>query len=158
MKSIAKDCSQLISLACVVLIAGCGGNAGLGKKTMEIPELGVSMTIPDGWQTDNPQMCHKGDNTCLLMEEELEGKSFEQCATRISREFGTKAISENKLVINGCDAIQMVANTPSGDKLLRVYIHKGDKIIVLSFVILKDEYSQYSSAVQRSIQSIRIQP
>ncbi|MBU0715477.1 MAG: hypothetical protein KJ964_08990 [Verrucomicrobia bacterium] len=116
------------------------------------------MNIPDGWRRDSPQMCHKGDNTCLLMEEGLEDQSFEACASKMSKEFDSAVISESKLTISGHQAIKAVMNTPDGNKLLRVYIHKGNIIVVVSFVILKDEYPANESAVQQSIQSLKVKP
>lgn len=156
MHKITLFMSQLIALLCLLFFPGCGGAGLPGGKTMEIPELGFSMNIPDGWSLDNPQMCHQGNNTGLLMEEKLEGQSFEACATKMSREFGSTVIAESSLTINGCKAIKAAVNTPGGDRLVRVYIHKGENIIMVSFVILKDDYPANEAALQQSIHSITI--
>lgn len=156
MQKITKYAKWLLIPLFLSGICGCGGNGVLGKKTMEIPELGVSINIPAGWQLDNPQMCHKGDNTGLLMEEGLEGNTFEKSAGQMSKEFGSTVISESALQICGHGAIKALVKTLSGDMLLRVYIHKGEKIILISFVILKNEYSENEPALQQSLQSIKI--
>ena len=156
MRKITTCVSLLLSMLLLSFVPGCGGNGVSGKKTMELSEMGVSITIPEGWQLDNPQACHKGDNTGLLMEEGLEGQSFEKSAAQMSQEFGSVIISESKLTINGHNAIKAVINTPAGDRLLRIYIHKGGKIIIISFVISKEEYPAHESALQQSMQSIII--
>lgn len=158
MQNIMKYITGLLMALCLSGICGCGSMGDLGRKTMEIPELGVSMNIPAGWQSDNPQMCHKGDNTGLLMEEELAGSPFAKSAGQMSKEFGNTVISESALKISGHDAIKALIKTPAGDMLLRVYIHKGAKIIWISFVILKDDYPANELVLQQSIQSIKIKP
>lgn len=90
------------------------------------------------------------------MEEGLEGHNFEKYAAQMSKEFGSTVISESTLKINGHNAIKALIKTPAGDMLLRVYIHKGEKIIWISFVILKTEYPENESVLQQSIQSIKI--
>jgi len=156
MQKLTKYIPKLLSLLFVLFVFGCGGNGSLGKKVMELSETGVSINIPEGWRLDNSQMCHKGDNTGILMEEGLGNQIFEQRADQMSKEFGSTVISESKMTVNGHNAIKVVANTASGDVLLRIYIHKGDKIIWLSFVILKAEFSEIEQALQKSIQSIKI--
>ena len=139
----------------LLLLAGCGGGL-TGGGTMEIPELGFSMPVPAGWQLDAPGMCHKGDNTGLLMEEQLEGRAFEAAAAEMSREFGNKIIAETPFSTSGLKAVKAHAATPSGDRLLRVYIHKGNAMIVLSFVILKDEYPAHEAALEQAIRAITV--
>lgn len=156
MQKITKYAKWLLMALCLSGICGCGGVGVLGKKTMEIPGRGVALNIPAGWQPDNPQMCHKGDNTGVLMEESLEGKTFRKRAGEMSREFGSTVISESALKIGGHDAIKALIKTSSGDMLLRVYIHKGEKIIVISFAMLKNEYPANEPALRQSIQSIKI--
>jgi len=155
MNKLKKYFPQILLATSLVIYAGCGGMLA-GGGTMEIPGLGFSMPVPAGWQLDNPEMCHKGDNTGLLMEEELAGRTFETAAAGMSREFGNKVISESPFSISGLKAIKAHATTPSGDRLLRVYIHKGDAIIVLSFVILKDEYPALEAALEQAIRSINV--
>jgi hypothetical protein len=156
MQTFMKYTLQLLVLSCLLVMSGCGGSALPGKKIMEIPPLGISMDIPAGWQLDNPQMCHKGDNTGLIMEEDLGGNTFEKSAARISKEFGNTVVSESRLTINGHEAIKTLIKTSSGDMLLRVYIHKGNKIIWISFAVLKEEYPASESALQQAVQSIKI--
>ncbi|MDD4870694.1 MAG: hypothetical protein PHR77_09040 [Kiritimatiellae bacterium] len=157
MKKTEKLISLVLSLSLILsFYSGCGNNSSITGKTMEIPELGISMNIPQGWKLDNPEMCHKGDNTGLLMEEGLEGRTFEKCAEQMSKEFGNKLISESKLTINGHNVIKTLGNTTEGHMLVRVYIHKGDKIAVISFVILKDQYPENDPKLQECIKSIRI--
>lgn len=122
------------------------------------PAGDITLAVPTGWQLDDPQMCHCGNNTGLLMEEALAGRIFETCAAQMSRESGSKIVSEKKLIVNGHPAIKAVAHTINGDWLIRVYIHKDLKIIVISFVILQDEYPSHAHAVQQSIHSLAVKP
>ncbi len=154
-QKIIQPVSQLLSSLLFMLIV-CGANGVSDKNKMAIPELGVSINIPKGWQLDNPQMCHQGDNTGLLMEEELEGLPFRTATLQMSKEFGNTVISENPLIIDGHKAIKVVADTSAGDRLIRIYINKGEKMVVISFVILKDEYPANKSRVEKSIKSIKI--
>ena len=157
MRKITKHVWQALVFSMLLIMGGCGGGVLAGKKVMEIPELGVSMTIPAGWQLDNPQMCHKGEYTGILMDEPLAGKTFEVCADEMSKEFGSKIISTQTLMINGCKAIKTVMEYPVTEtKILRVYIHKQDKIAVVSFVIHQTDYPQYEAALAASVKSIAV--
>ena len=155
MNKLKKYFPQILLAMSLIIYAGCGGSL-TGGGTLEIPELGVSMPVPAGWRIDAPEMCHKGDNTGLLMEEKLEGRPFEAAAAGMTREFGNKVISESPFSISGLKAIKAHATTPSGDRLLRVYILKGDAIIVLSFVILKDDYPALEAALEQAIRAINV--
>lgn len=158
MQEMTKGPSPPLLLLFLSVILGCSGDGSSGKSTVEIPELGVSMTIPDGWQLDHAGMCHKGDNTGLLMEEGLEGQPFETRAAKMSRQFGSTVISERKMTIHGRNAMEAVMNTAEGHRLHRLYVQMGEKIIVVSFVIRDTEYSKNEPALRQSIQSLKLPP
>ena len=145
-------------LVLLFLLTGCGGERGTSNKTMEIPELGVSMKIPAGWERDDSGLCHKGEyNTGMLLQEPLDGRNFEDVASDMSTEYGAEVVSTKNMQINGYDAIRTHIKMPDGVNGLRVYIHKGDNIITVSFVIESDEaYSKYEQSLLDAINSIKI--
>ncbi len=147
---------------CVLILAlfsfGCGGNSMRGRTTMEIPELDISMTIPAGWELDNPQLCFKENNTGLMMEEEMTAPSFEESAAQLSREFGSKVTSTTSMEIGGYKAIRTTGITPDGNVLLRLYINKDGRIGLISFIILQGRYAALEKDLQESFNSIQIKP
>lgn len=157
MQKITKCAETTIMLLIWLMIVGCESRSPSGKNIMVIPELGVSVKIPAGWKLDNSSMCHKGDYTGILMYEPLEGKTFEELADQMSKEFGSVIVSKSPMEIAGFRAIKTVIDSPStGVRLLRVYIHKGDNIIWLSYGVTKGEYTKYEQDLLRSVDSISI--
>ena len=157
-EKITKHLLSALMIAVCLTIAGCGVKGISGKKTMEIPASGVSIKIPAGWVRDDSHMCHKGEfNTGMLIEEPLEGKNFEETATKISKEFGAEIISTGNLKINDYKAIKTHIKLPNGVNALRVYIHKKDKIITASFAIeSKKMYEKYKPALLKSMKTIKV--
>jgi len=125
---------------------------------MEMPEPGVSMEIPAGWVLDNPHVCHKGrGSTGVILVEPLEGKTFAELAAQLSAEFGGQVLSQESLKICGYDALRAHVRVRTGVHLLRVYIHKGDNVICVSFATESEEaFSKCEAALLKSIDSITI--
>ena len=157
LKFFIKPALQLIMISIFLTIIGCGVKSVSRKKKMEIPQL-VSMEIPKGWVLDSSHMCHKGEyNTGMLLEEVLGTKNFEKTAIKMSKEFGSEILTTDNFKINNYNAIKTHIKAPNGVNTLRVYIHKGNQIIWISFAIeSKEMYSKYESALQKSIKSIKI--
>lgn len=138
-------------------VPGCDSETGTDKNTLEIPELGVSMTIPAGWVRDDSGLCHKDEYTGILMSEDINGKTFEQFAYELSTAFGSEIMSKRTLKIDGYDAIEVVARSPSaGSVIIGRYVLKGTKVIYASFVTSINDYSKYQSAIQKSLESMKI--
>ena len=159
MKKIKENFLSLFMVAIFLTITGCDGVKSIsGKKTMEIPKLGISMQIPTGWVRDDSHMCHKGEyNIGMLMQEPLNGKKFKETASKISKEFGAKIVSTNTLKINDYNAVKTHIKMPNGVNALRVYIHKKDTIITVSFAIeSKEIYEKYEPALLKSIKTIKV--
>ncbi len=151
--------SQLIVIAfAALLVWGCGGKQGSNKAKMEIASLGVSMNIPRGWVLDNPQMCHKGRCcTGVLMDEPIGEGGFEDAATKMSKEFGSKILSQRTTTIGGHKAIIAHLQGPEGGNVLRVYVEYGDRIVWASFMIGEGEpYSRYEADLMRSVKSMKL--
>lgn len=153
-----RDLKKILGFGMMaVLFFVCNGCSKKGtKQESELSLSGVYMSIPAGWKLENPGMCSRGDNTCLVMEENLEGQTFEKRAEQLSLEFGNTITSKSEMEINGFKAIKTIGNSPSGDMLIRVYILKGEKIVLISFVIIKNEYEANKQAIEKSIQSITV--
>ena len=147
-----------IAMALLFLtITGCGVKITSKNNTMRDPKSGISMKIPSDWVLDNSRMCHKGEyNTGALMEDSLGGKDFAEAVDKISKEFGAKILSKKNFEINGYKAIKAHIEAPNGVNSLRIYIHKKDKIISVSFAIeSKEMYSKYESALLKSVKTIK---
>ncbi len=139
-----------------LFIIGCGG--GQGKAKMNIPELGFSMTAPAGWKLDNPRMCSKGVSTCLIIDEPLGGENFTRYAERLAKEQSSQLVLSPSRTISGCEAIEAVIEYPNaGSKAIKVYIHRGDRLIEVSFVVPIEEFPKYEPKLRKSINSIEIE-
>ena len=143
-----------------LLMSGCGG--GSGSQKVEVAELGLSMQIPSGWavEKDNPRVFGKGNSTGLVMDEPLGGKSFNDRVEALIAKTpfeSPKVISKTPLTVSGYDAIEAVIEYPNaGSKALKVYIHKDDRLIEISYVSPKEKFSEDEPSFRESIASIEI--
>lgn len=155
----SKYSVRTIMLVFVFTMLGCGGGSTVGKAKMEVPELGLSMYAPSGWRVEgrNPRMCTKGDNTGLILDEPLEGKVFREYVHQLSEAFDGRVISSTPLTISGYDAHQAVIEyTNAGSKSIKVYIHKGDRLIEVSFVTPIEDFPKHEPSLRQSIASLKI--
>ena len=69
-----------------------------------------------------------------------------------------KVISTTPMSISGFDAVQNVIEYPNaGNKAIKVYIHKGDTLIEISFVTSAGDFSTYETSLHKSIASITLE-
>ncbi len=158
-QEIMKFILRTVVILLVLTMIGCGGETKQGKAKIEAPELGLSMYAPRGWKIDkrNPRLCFKGDYTGIVIDEPLEGRDFYEYAERLCKEFGGKIVSKTPLVISGHKAIKAIIEYPNqGTKAIKTFIHKSDRIIEVSFVILKNDFQKYESSLHESIESMKI--
>ena len=93
----------------------------------------------------------------MILVEPLEGKTLAELAAQLSAEFGGQILSQEPLKICGYSAIRARVRAPNGVHLLRVYIHKGDNVICVSFAMESEEaFSKCEAALLKSIDSITI--
>ena len=154
-----KHSVRMIVVFLVLTVIGCGDGSTEGKARMDVAELGISMYAPFGWRVEsgNPRMCAKGDNTGIIMDEPLEGKVFGEYVQQLSEANGGKVISSTALSISGCDAVQAVIEYPSeGSKSIKVYIHKGDRLIEVSFVTPVGDFPECEPSLRESIATLTI--
>ena len=150
---------KTIILVFVFSMIGCGDGSLEGKAKMEVPELGLSMYAPSGWRVEsrNPRMCAKGNNSGVIMDEPLEGKVFRDYVDQLSEAHGGRVISSTSLAISGYDALQAVIEyANAGSKSIKVYIHKVDRFIEVSFVTSTEDFPKHEPALRHSIASIKI--
>ena len=142
-----------------LMIFGCGRKGLPGGSKMEARDLGFSMTAPAGWsvESSNPRMCSHGDGTGLIIDEPLEDKEFVKYAEDLSRASSANVISLKAVTVSGHEGIETVAEYPDqGSKALKLYIHKGDMLIEVSFVLPKEEFAAEEPALRESLSSITL--
>ncbi|MDP8217958.1 MAG: hypothetical protein P9M03_04465 [Candidatus Theseobacter exili] len=151
---------QLLGLFCffvLFIMFGCGGKNVAVEKSMAIPQLGISVIIPDGWLLDSSTMCHKDDYTGIIVVIPLNGKSFDAIVNNMYKESDSVIISKKPCRIDGVEAVKAVLEFPSAStKMIRVYIHKGQYAVLLSFAVLKNDFQKYEPVLKKSVQSIKV--
>ena len=159
LRTMTKHPSAFALLFFVLVMAGCGGGRTGGNR-MALPGSGLSMSAPAGWRLDrpNPAMCSKGDCTGLILDESLEGKDFTEHAKTLAFANSGSIVSEKLRTIGGCEAIEAVIEyANAGSKSLKVYIHKEDRLIEVSFVTPVGQFSEQEPAMRAAVESIKIQ-
>ena len=143
----------------ILAMVGCGGGKAGGNK-MQLPGSALSMSAPAGWRVErqSPSMCVKGDCTGLILDEPLDGKDFTEHAKILARANFASILSERPRTVSGCEAIEVVIEYPdAGSKSLKVYIHKDDRLIEVSFVTPADEFADHESAIRAAVETIEIE-
>lgn len=126
---------------------------------MEATEVGLTMTVPPGWQVDrnSPRLCAKGEATGLIIDEPLEGRTFRDAVEQLQRENEGTVIASTPVSIGGFDAVQAVIEYPAaGSKAIKTYLHKGDRIIEVSFVTPADDFAAAERDIRASLETIEI--
>jgi hypothetical protein len=139
-------------------LAACSGDLG-GTARVEVSDVGFSMSAPRGWKVkkDAPWMCAKGENTGIVMVEPLNGKNFAESAEALSKVQGATVISKSSAKIGVCEAIEAVIVYPgAGSKAMKVYVHKDDKLIEVSFVTPEGDFSKHEESFREAIGTIKI--
>jgi len=142
-----------------LVLVGCGDAGSRGRMRMQGDRSGLSMYAPAGWNVDkqNPGFCFSGDCSGLVIEEMLEGRDFHEYAETCSNADYSTVLSRTPLTVSGCEAIEAVIEyRNAGSKALKVYIHKGDMFIEVSFVTPQGEFPQHESSLRKSVKSIEI--
>jgi hypothetical protein len=152
-----KHLMSMTAVFAVLSVFGCGGPHR--EALIDVPEEGLTMRAPSGWRVyggDAALICSKGDNTGVMIIEPLEGKAFSEYVRQLAAQFGGKVISETTAPVNGCEAVRTVVEYPmQGSKSMSIYIHKGDKLINISFTTLIEDFPKYESSLKDSLASIR---
>jgi hypothetical protein len=141
----------------LALLTSCTNKHKSGQK-MELKDLGISITIPTGWTKDDNQLCHKNKNLGMLMSEEMEYGTFKETADKMSKEFGSKILSQNSFEINSHKAIKTHFKALSGAHVLITYIDMGKQIAYVSYsVTSKELYNKYKKELETSLKTIKIE-
>jgi len=151
--------TALICIPVLLLLLGCGDSPGL-RQEMKDPALGLVMYAPPGWKVarDLPTMCTKGDFSGVILSEPLEGKDFAEYVGTLSKAHNADVISLTPTTIGDCRAFEAVIAYPAlGTKAMKVYIHKADTLIEVSFVTLEGDFPRYESDFRQSVDSVRIE-
>ncbi len=147
----------VLTAAAIVLsvVLGCGG----AKMDLSLPELGLSMHLPSGWTVDgqNPRMFfdarNREDNYGLVEDYPLEGLSFEEYVASMPTG-GATIVSKKPTIVSGHEAMEVVSEALY--TVIEVNIHKGDRVIRVSFRALKDDYPEHEPSYRESLRSIAI--
>ncbi|MBE7561066.1 hypothetical protein HS125_19800 [bacterium] len=154
-----KLARRMAVLLLPLALIACRTGGGSGAR-MELAEVGLSMSAPAGWSVsqDAPAMCSKGDYTGVVIAEPLQGLDFNQRVDTLARAQNSQIIAKTSTTISGRPAVEAVLAYPdTGVRAMKAYIHKGDKLIEVSFVASEADFPKYESAFRASMASIRIQ-
>ena len=103
-------------------------------------------------------MCSKGDCTGLILDGSLDGKDFIERVKVLALANSGSIVSEKPRTIGGCEAIEAVVEyADAGSQSLKVYIHKDDRLVEVSFVTPAEEFSDQESSIRAAIESIEIE-
>ena len=151
-----------VALLAAFAVFGCGGAGTPGQALIEVPEMGLTMQAPSGWRVHRergaPLVCYWGDfATCIVMSERLEGKPFREYARELSSESrGSRIVSSTTLSVNGRDAVRDVIESAYGSTLLKLYIHRGDELVMVSFATRTGDFPGQEASLLKSLESVRI--
>lgn len=147
--------SAALALILLPLLGGCGGGAS-GGQTLQVPELGLSIEAPAGWRVDRQaRMFSRGDSTCMILEEPLEGADFLESVDRLSGYFGGQLISREQFSLGGRRAVRAVIDYPGpGSRALKAYIDGGDTLVEVSFVADSTVFDSLEPEMSRSLESL----
>jgi len=173
---------QLVIFLCIFSISliflGCKKSA----SKVAIPNLGFTMMLPTGWQVDSKdntnfyESTKQDDNFGWVAEYELEEdesltefvdslivdiKNMELEQIELQKSLGeeveypeTQLLAKNSRTVNGREAIELI--TEANYSILEFYILKDNKIIQVTFRVLKDDFSKYEPLLRKSIETIKI--
>ncbi|MCM8763780.1 MAG: hypothetical protein NC830_00205 [Candidatus Omnitrophica bacterium] len=82
------------------------------------------------------------------------GEAGERIKEEVKEGTSLPIISKTQRTINGFEAIEVVLNTPVS--AFNVYIRKDDKVIAVSFMAPREEFSGHEVSFRNSIESIKI--
>lgn len=176
---------QLVIFLCAFSISlifiGCKKSA----SKVVIPNLGFSMRLPAGWQVDPKdntnfyESTKQDDNFGWVAEYELEEdesltefvdslivdvKNMELEQIELLKSLGeeadeteypeTQLLAKNSRMVNGREAIELI--TEANYSILELYILKDNKVIQVTFRVLKDDFPKYEPILHKSIETIKI--
>lgn len=146
--------------AAIALAAAAGCGPAGGTSTVNVPELGLTMALPEGWVADsqNPRMFYdreeRDDNFGMIEDCPLEGKTLAEYVDALPAT-GAKFLSKTPLKIGGHDAFEVVSE--AAYTFIEVNIEKGDRVIRVSFRTLKEDFPEYEAAMREALRSIVLQ-
>lgn len=149
----------LIIVLIPLIMFGC--KAAKKQARVEVAELGLSLKLPAGWETDkqNSRMFYetrnRDDNFGMVEDYPLEGKSLNEYVDyMLPAGSPERIISKTPITINGREAIETVSEAEY--TVIDANILKNDRVIRVSFRTLKKDFSKYEPFFRTSLQSIEI--
>ena len=153
-----KSVAGIFVLCAAIFVFGCAKTQT--GQVVKVPEAGLTMTAPSGWKAqggDSALACFKGDSTCIVLVEPLEGRDFKKYAREIATAFGGKEISSEALSVSGCEAFRFEVEYPlQGSKSLRLYVQREDELVEVSFVTPSEEFQIEKAALSQALDSVKI--
>lgn len=163
---------------CVLVLAGtagCGGSVG-GGGTLQMPDLGLTMQVPDGWRVsaDEPWFCYdpanRDENYGRIDYDELQGRSLEEYVSQMTGITRNTALPKPppdqplgpldtrywRMIIttqDGNEAIEVLSE--SANMMNEVFVKHGNRVIRVSFVTTAKKHPTLDAAFRKSFESIR---
>lgn len=159
MKKCLRQMLRLFIILGMPLIIGCSGLSR--SSTVEVKELGLSLDLPPGWKSERGNLRMMVDSSDpenrfgLIEDYPAEGKSLNQHVAEMTSMDAASIRSRQSRTIGGCPAVELVSEAQFA--LIEVIIHKGDRIIRVSFRVEKEVFPAQRPALQKSLASILFQ-
>ena len=132
------------------------------------PELKFQFPVPAGWQHQNSpqsfQMAPK-DGKAMMMLTLAQGKSLQEAATNVLKNYGLTAVESREITVNGMRAVALVADQQPQQqqgaqqaapiRTLSYLIQYGDMIYHLVGVAAANDYTSYQNLFSNTMNNFR---
>lgn len=139
---------------------GCG--AKVEKiKSLEIPEMGLSMRLPTGWIVDKEnnrmfyQLTKRADNFGTVTEYPFQEESLTKFVEVQLKDFHQGSKSITPTVIDNLEAVEVII-TEVVYSTLEVYLLKDDRVFLITFRTLRGDFPLQEPEIRKAIDSIKI--
>lgn len=160
-KELLMKLSSILIGAVFVFFTGCGKQpepVKVSRKTnMALPKFGFSIDIPKGWKSDNAQLCHRGNNTGLVMAEPIVDNDYDKTVFQLSEEFSSDLIYEEDFKIAGHKVTISHLKTSAGVYCFRAYVLSGKHVILVSYSLeSKEAFNRYKNSIRKTINTMKL--
>jgi hypothetical protein len=170
---------MLVSGIIVVLAGSCGKK---GQEKVNVPEMGFSMNLPEGWKVDDRDHCffyekedqynNYGDVISMpaeglplssFVDKNLQSEmKMEQIGEKLLSKFagisnlpGTGIVSKTDREINGLNTVELIIHR-EGYHILTVWMSRGQDVVRVSFQVLDEKFPEQKAAIIAATESIKL--